>query len=320
MHREDRPVLAPPTLRLMQRHEMPIVSAFHAANSPHRSIPALLEWEFFDPALVIPGFVVSAWRGEELVGTQAFIPYMASIDGESHLTVKSELTLAAPEYRGHGLCDAMYKYGFDVCERAGVSCVWGFTSAVKPLIKSGFDIGDPLISEDFIVDPIRTLAHVYRRKRRGVAPSHAATPRPPANPTSPAVTLPNAEQGSFALIRDARYFEHRYTNNPNRRLAHVDEENGVVFSASASSPYAYVSEVVSTSSILPALRAVPRGPWSTIRRICTERSTGPAISRAGIRHRSPTNMNVVFQWIGTHRGRPMPTLNVEEGLTEGVVW
>jgi hypothetical protein len=76
-----------------------------------------------------------------VVGTQCAIPlYVTNASGERILTAKSEDTLVDSGYRGRNIFERMYALLFDECRKARIVAIWGFTYAIKPFRKLGFDI------------------------------------------------------------------------------------------------------------------------------------------------------------------------------------
>ena len=62
------------TVREIRREELEAAARLHARWGTEVS-PATLDWEYFDPDLTRPGILVGAFDGEELIGTQGYIPY-----------------------------------------------------------------------------------------------------------------------------------------------------------------------------------------------------------------------------------------------------
>lgn len=99
-------------------------------------------WEFqkgpAGPAIYV---VAIDTKSGAVVGTQCAIPlYVTNASGERILTAKSEDTLVDPAYRGRNIFEKMYALLFDECRKAGIVAIWGFTYAIKPFAKLGFEI------------------------------------------------------------------------------------------------------------------------------------------------------------------------------------
>lgn len=98
-------------------------------------------WEFLNgpagPAIYVVA-VDSATNA--IVGTQCAIPLELKTAEQVILTAKSEDTLVDPAYRGQKIFDRMYEQLFSECRNAGIAYLWGFTSALKPFAKLGFEI------------------------------------------------------------------------------------------------------------------------------------------------------------------------------------
>jgi GNAT superfamily N-acetyltransferase len=98
-------------------------------------------WEFLHAPAGKSIYVVAKDTAlNKIVGTQCVIPIVLSNSkGEKYLTGKSEDTLVDPNYRGQNIFEKMYALLFDECRKAGIQYVWGFTSALKPFRKLGFE-------------------------------------------------------------------------------------------------------------------------------------------------------------------------------------
>jgi hypothetical protein len=99
-------------------------------------------WEFQQgpagPAIYV---VALDTRLNKIVGTQCAIPlFVTNASGERILTAKSEDTLVDTAYRGRNIFEKMYALLFDECRKAGIVAIWGFTYAIKPFAKLGFEI------------------------------------------------------------------------------------------------------------------------------------------------------------------------------------
>jgi hypothetical protein len=99
-------------------------------------------WEFQEgpagPAIYVVAVDVNL---NKVVGTQCAIPlYVTNSSGARILTAKSEDTLVDAAYRGRNIFEKMYALLFDECRKAGIVAIWGFTYAIKPFAKLGFEI------------------------------------------------------------------------------------------------------------------------------------------------------------------------------------
>lgn len=131
------------------------MSDIHYRLATDQDIPALLElynrlyqtnrsedefrWEFRD----CPhgqGFHVIAETQERVVGMQAIIPILFENKNEQVLTGKSEDTLVDPSQRGKGIFEGMYQLVFAECRRRGIQFIWGYTKAIKPFKRIGFEV------------------------------------------------------------------------------------------------------------------------------------------------------------------------------------
>jgi hypothetical protein len=300
------------SVREIRREELEAAATLHARWGTKVS-PATLDWEYFDPDLTRPGILVGAFDGEALIGTQGYIPYRGWWKDRAILTCKSESTLVSPEYRGRKVFDRMYALGFDLCQQAGVDCIWGFTSAEKPFAKVGFDVSGELFQEVVSWSPSK----LYRAIRRGKPP--ASNPRPWSQ-QAPAIA--RSTGGDFGLTRDEQYVQHRYINNPAREVAFVDGETGALFSYGGRRSFLLrVSEVVDRSRLEPALRrcrAQVGREFLGVERFSNHPALGWRTLPGSAYFRRKTPLRIVFKWLGPLSARPVPDFDVEEGYTEGV--
>lgn len=109
-----------------------IPSAFHLHNNytgENRTSEKWL-WEYRSISPEKSVFVV-AKDGDKIIGTQGMLPIYLDIGGEKVLTGKSENTLLDKAYRGRGLLEKMYATAMKDCEKNGMACIWGYTTATK---------------------------------------------------------------------------------------------------------------------------------------------------------------------------------------------
>lgn len=99
-------------------------------------------WEFMDGPAGKAIYIIAVDKDkDQIVATQCAIPlYMSGPAGERILTAKSEDTYVDPAYRGLKIFDRLYEVLFKECKAAGIQTIWGFTYALKPFRKVGFDI------------------------------------------------------------------------------------------------------------------------------------------------------------------------------------
>jgi GNAT superfamily N-acetyltransferase len=305
--------LAPAELnyRQLAEDELPEVAAFNGRFLPRRADERLLSWEFYDPALPEKGVILGAFDGDRLVGTQAFIPFRAWYRGEELLSAKSELTLLDPEYRGRKVFQQLYDLGFSVCESLGIECIWGFTSAIKPFERVGFQIGEPLFTEDLLIKPVRAAA-MARGILRARAPERLAADLPP---------LPDARDSEFGLRRDDAYLRHRYSNNPARGPVHLDSERGVLYSGGPAAPWVFVSEAVSADGVVASIRSLARPGrrhrWAAVRRVSFQPLLDWRVVPGAVHLVRESDSRTVWRWLGSRHGLPIPRMHAEEGFSEG---
>jgi len=300
-------------IRQIRRDELGAFAKLHVQWGTAVS-PAIVDWEYFDPDLTREGMIVGALDGNVLIGTQAYIPYRGWWKDRTILTCKSESTLVSPDYRGQKVFDRMYALGFDLCRQAGVDCIWGFTTAVKPFAKVGFDVSGELYQEVLSWSPIK----LYRAIRRG----KSWNLNPQAWGHSAPVPVNRSTHGDFGLERDIRYVRHRYINNPSRNVAFVDSATGALFSYGGRFPFLLrISEVVDRSHLKAAVRrcrARIGNDFLGVERFSNHPVFGWGTLPGSAYVRRKTAMRIVFKWLGPLQGSPIPAFEIEEGYTEGV--
>ncbi len=126
-------------VRFIRPGEDKVCNDFH--NHFFRDDRSLKQWRWCflpkeDNQNTIPFVVVD--DDDRIVGTQAFIPIRLVDERGVFPTVKSEETLVHPDLRGQGYFEKMYTVMFDYMKTRDYHCIWGFTAAIKALIKIGF--------------------------------------------------------------------------------------------------------------------------------------------------------------------------------------
>jgi hypothetical protein len=129
-------------IRLLRDDDIGQVNALYQKAYQVNRSDEKFKWEFQQgpagPAIYV---VAVDPKTNSVVGTQCAIPlYVTNASGEHMLTAKSEDTLVDSDYRGRNIFEKMYALLFEECRRAGIVAIWGFTYAIKPFRKLGFDI------------------------------------------------------------------------------------------------------------------------------------------------------------------------------------
>jgi GNAT superfamily N-acetyltransferase len=128
--------------RLLQERDIQQINDLYGRAYRANRSAGKFKWEFQQgpagPAIYV---VAVDPETDRVIGTQCAIPlHVTNASGEKILTAKSEDTLVDPAYRGRNIFEKMYALLFDECRRAGIVAIWGFTYAIKPFKKLGFDI------------------------------------------------------------------------------------------------------------------------------------------------------------------------------------
>jgi Acetyltransferase (GNAT) domain len=91
-------------------------------------------------------------KNNQIVGSQCAIPiFMTNNLGNKVLTAKSDDTLVDPAYRGRKIFKYMYELLFDICHKAEIEYIWGFTDAEKPFKAVGFETPYSICKSYFMV-------------------------------------------------------------------------------------------------------------------------------------------------------------------------
>lgn len=83
-------------------------------------------------------YVSARDANNNIVGSQALMPYVLNIDGKDVLTGRSERTLVSGAIRGQGLFSILYDECIRYGREKGMQFVWGTTAAIKAFQKVGF--------------------------------------------------------------------------------------------------------------------------------------------------------------------------------------
>lgn len=128
-------------IRLLQEQDIKLINAFHNRIYNDDRTSEKFSWEFFNAPAGNAIYVVAEDTGNNMiVGTQCAIPInLKSVGGQLILSAKSEDTLVDPDYRGMQLFEKMYDFLFENCKKKGIRYIWGFTPALKPFLKIGFE-------------------------------------------------------------------------------------------------------------------------------------------------------------------------------------
>jgi hypothetical protein len=127
-------------IRLLEETDIEKVNDFHNRFYLDDRDRDKFKWEFIDAPAGKAIYVVALDANRDrIVGTQCSIPiHLRLFNGEVILSAKSEDTLVDPEYRGMQIFEKMYDLLFKECNDHKIKYIWGFTSALKPFQKIGF--------------------------------------------------------------------------------------------------------------------------------------------------------------------------------------
>lgn len=100
--------------------------------------PAVFEYEYATYMQEKYVYVTARDANNNIVGSQALMPYVLNIDGKDALTGRSERTLVSAAMRGQGLFAGLYDECIRYGREKGMQFVWGTTAAIKAFQKVGF--------------------------------------------------------------------------------------------------------------------------------------------------------------------------------------
>ena len=105
-------------------------------------------WEFSDYNRCEPLPFIITYENSEVVATQAIIKIPFIDEKGVFWTAKSEETLVSPVMRGKSVFEKMYDPILSYAKNEKLLSIWGFTPAVKPFQRVGFDV--PLSTKQLI--------------------------------------------------------------------------------------------------------------------------------------------------------------------------
>lgn len=115
-------------------------NSFYNSSYGRQRTDAQWDWGFVAPSGGGHLPYVTAFQGNELVGTQAYVPIYMIDEKGVFLTAKSEETLVSSSMRGKNLLNQMYDLILERAPKDRIASIWGFTPAEKAFLKLGFDI------------------------------------------------------------------------------------------------------------------------------------------------------------------------------------
>ncbi|WIV51406.1 GNAT family N-acetyltransferase [Marivivens sp. LCG002] len=294
--------------RVIETNEFETVSAFHREVGSQDANTSTLMWQYRSTSLPMEGVIVGAFLGDRLIGTQALIPMIATLNGQKLLSAKSEYTLLDPVCRGLGVFASMYKVVFEWARDKNIACIWGFTSAIKPFEKAGFQIGNELFDEVIVLKPFSYLLNRVLK----LAPKSIS--RSLIEPKS----MDSAQGAAFEILRDERYFNYRYFENPYRNIVWFDKDRSVLYTAKPSASDLFISEITDPELLKGSLIALRKQNLGSgvVRRITTHPTFDKYTAFPSLYKRTASGNFIVYKWLD--REAEIPAFTVDEGHTQGV--
>lgn len=128
------------TYRIAEEKDFIRINDFHNRIYSSNRTMEQFYWEFLDCPHGKSIYIIGE-DDEKIVGTNCVIPIsLTDSNNKTILTGKSEDTLVDPEYRGQNIFYNLYQVLFDKCIESNIKVIWGFTSAIKPFKKLGFQV------------------------------------------------------------------------------------------------------------------------------------------------------------------------------------
>lgn len=206
---------------------------FNRIHGSNRSMEQF-RWQFRESPHGSGFHIVARGQNGEIAGIQAGMPTYFQKGEQRILTMKSEDTLVSPDHRGMGVFAAMYSSFIEECKRRKAAAIWGYTKAIKPFAKVGFDVPFHHAQSLIVFRPRRAYAYFSRLDPNGNLKKRAAIgamialafvkrqlPRTHAttsiNLTSRSGWTPIVQdsQDVFKIADDQNFIEWRLKQNPN---------------------------------------------------------------------------------------------------------
>jgi GNAT superfamily N-acetyltransferase len=250
------------TYRQANAADFPRINEFYNRLWGFQRTMEQFHWEFLG-APAGPAIYIVAEDDGKIIGSQCVIPItLVDAKGERIYSGKSEDTLLDPDYRGKGHFDKLYDVQFRLCEEAGMKVIWGFTPAVRPLRRIGFDTPyrhqqclavngilpayrylAGLDAKNTALSKVKILGLAALSKMRFALSRHPARllapytlreePTPVGNETLLASQMA-PQSGMFCILQDQPYQDWRIYQNPNynavRTFAYYDAGGRLVAS------------------------------------------------------------------------------------------
>ncbi|MFH2054663.1 MAG: hypothetical protein ABIJ61_01780, partial [bacterium] len=161
--------------RIVYRHLDPeasdlISEALALHNTTYGDNRDRQHWDWEYPGRDPRTFVYTvALLGDRVIGSQGMIPINLIAGGRRTPTAKSENSLLDARFRGGTTFVDLYEYAISLSRDRGMTCIWGFTTAVKVMRKLGFHVHEGAMARaKLVVSLLSTLAHI-RSLRPGLA-------------------------------------------------------------------------------------------------------------------------------------------------------
>lgn len=272
-------------LRLATHKDASLCNVFYNSTYGKARTIEQWEWEFVSPNPDKPLPYVMAFDGEDLVGTQAYIPVPFIDERGTFLTAKSEETLVSPRMRGMNVFPLMYEHLFDIANDQGMKSIWGFTPATKAFTRLKFTTPEQtkllILANSWnglpsLVAKRPGWRDAYRRFGLGLSSvvlaawgrARGTMTRGTLRPQEALVTLENAATfsrpyserfiatwGGATIFRDEAYMQWRIFDNPYLRATIM----GVVADGQLVGHVAFVVDGDAVGHVIDIMAAHPDG-------------------------------------------------------------
>lgn len=123
-------------------------------------------WMYTNQNLGEPVFTI-AKDGDAVVGTQGMIPINLFFGKQLLRTGKSENTIVHSNYRGGPLFQSLYEYAVSCCYNREIACLWGYTTAGKPLKRVNFLVSNNVMAYALSVLNFSSALLEIRKRKLG---------------------------------------------------------------------------------------------------------------------------------------------------------
>jgi len=131
------------------------------------------EYDEYDPTNSVFSMLK---KGDQILGTQAFMPYRLNWSGKVLLTGRSERTRLDSSLRGQGMFGGLMSDCEDHGKQQGMQFAWGFTTAKRPFRKVGYQTLDGFLEHAIaVLKPAGALQEAFQTSNKKMKKALLAT-------------------------------------------------------------------------------------------------------------------------------------------------